>query len=285
MCPADALGQRAPVHEHMLPELYSVERFTRETADVFTIEVAPRGGDFIAPFRPGQFNMLYAFGIGEVPISIADVKADRIVHTIRAVGTVTRAMAQWKRGAALGLRGPYGSSWPLHLAGGKDLLIIAGGLGLAPLWGALRQALAHRDQFGRLALLYGARTPADLLYRRALDRFTRRQDLHLAVTVDRPGAGWSGNVGVVTELLTRAEFTPANTVAMLCGPEVMMRFTVRELMRRGVAEHDIFLSLERNMKCAIGLCGHCQFGPEFICKGGPVFRHDRIARWLGIPEL
>jgi NAD(P)H-flavin reductase len=229
--------------------------------------------------------MLYAFGIGEVPISIADVRADRIVHTIRAVGPVTRAMAQWKRGSTLGLRGPFGSAWPLHLAAGKDLLIIAGGLGLAPLWGAVQQALAQRDQFGRVALLYGARTPADLLYRRPLDRLARRPDLHLAVTVDRPGPGWSGNVGVVTELLTGAEFTPANTVAMLCGPEVMMRFTVRELMRRGVAEHDIFLSLERNMKCAVGLCGHCQFGPEFICKSGPVFPHDRISRWLNIPEL
>jgi NAD(P)H-flavin reductase len=170
-------------------------------------------------------------------------------------------------------------------AEGKDVVLIAGGLGLAPLWGAVQHILRKREKFANVAVLYGAKTPADLLYRRALDRLAARTDVHFAVTVDRPLPGWSGNVGVVTAPLTRAQFDPPNTIAMICGPEIMMRYSARVLLERGLAESSIHLSLERNMKCAVALCGHCQFGPEFVCQDGPVFRHDRVSRWLAIPEL
>ncbi|MGV3532313.1 MAG: FAD/NAD(P)-binding protein [Chthoniobacteraceae bacterium] len=269
----------------MLPRVYGVRRIERETVDVFSLHVAPEDGEPLPLFAPGQFNMLYAFGIGEVPISIAGSGRDTIVHTVRAVGAVTRAMAGWKRGTTLGLRGPFGSAWPLEEAQGKDVLLIAGGIGLAPLWAALGYVLAHRARYRRIALLYGTRTAGDLLYKRELDRLADRQDLHLGITVDRAGMEWCGHVGVVPTLIHFTPFDPGNTIAMLCGPEVMMRFTVRELQNWRVPEVNIYVSLERNMKCAIGLCGHCQLGPEFICKDGPVFRYDRVARWLSIPEL
>jgi NAD(P)H-flavin reductase len=269
----------------MLPLAFRVRRVQRETADVFTLHIAREDGALVPSFEPGQFNMLYAFGVGEVPISIAGASRGMVVHTIRAIGPVTVAMAGWKRGAALGVRGPYGSAWPLTEAQGKDVLMIAGGIGLAPLWSALGHVLKHRARYRHVSLLYGTRIPADRLYRAELDRLAEREDVHVDITVDRAGMEWCGNVGLVTALINRAPFDPANTLAMMCGPEVMMRFGVRELQRRGMRDSRIFLSMERNMKCAIGLCGHCQFGPEFICKDGAVFAYDRVARWLNIPEL
>lgn len=170
-------------------------------------------------------------------------------------------------------------------AEGKDVVIVAGGIGLAPLREALHRILSRRHRFGQVSLLYGTRSPADLLYSRELERMAARLDLDVAITVDRAGPDWHGHVGVVTTLINGITFNPANAIAMLCGPEVMMRFTVRELMRHGLPEASIFLSLERNMECAIGLCGHCQFGPHFICREGAVFRYDRVAPWLAIPEL
>lgn len=282
---AEEIFAPALLREPMVPEVFRVRRVQRETADVFTLHIAPEDGSPAPCFEPGQFNMLYAFGIGEVPVSIAGGSETTLVHTIRSIGTVTRAMARWKRGAALGVRGAYGSTWPLTEAEGRDVLLIAGGLGLAPLWEALRRLLEQRERFRSVALLYGTRTPADLLYQRELERLRTRKDLHLAITVDRTAPAWKGHVGVVTTLIGRVPFDPANALAMICGPEVMMRFTVRELMGVGVPERCMFLSMERNMKCAVGFCGRCQFGPEFICKDGPVFRYDRIAGWLNIPEL
>jgi NAD(P)H-flavin reductase len=274
-------------HEPMLPRGFRITKMQRESADVFTLQMSPQtGGDPLAYF-PGQFNMLYVFGAGEAPISIAGVTADQAgwIHTVRAVGVVTRAMAKLRHGDTLGLRGPFGSAWPLDEAAGKDVLLIAGGIGLAPLWGLLQAILGQRSRFRNVVLLYGTRAPGDLLYRRALDRLQRRSDMYLGITVDRAGEDWRGHVGVVTALIPRAPFDPANTLAMVCGPEVMMRFTVRELQRRGLPAERIFLSLERNMKCAIGLCGHCQFGRELICRDGPVFRYDRLRPWFEIAEL
>jgi NAD(P)H-flavin reductase len=204
---------------------------------------------------------------------------------VRAVGAVTRAICTLKRGAILGVRGPFGSAWPLTAARGKDVVLVAGGLGLAPLRPVLYDVLAHREQYGKVVLLYGTRAPEDLLYRRQLENWRARFDLEVVVTVDRAPSTWRGNVGVVPKLIARASFDPSETVAMLCGPEVMMRFTIMALQQRGVAEDDIFVSMERNMKCAIGLCGHCQFGPTFLCKDGPVLCYDRIKPWFGKREV
>jgi NAD(P)H-flavin reductase len=268
----------------MLPEPFRVRRVRREGADTFTLELEPGEGAVLRPAAPGQFNMLYVFGVGEIPVSIASAPGRPLLQTIRAVGTVTRAMARLKRGDVIGVRGPFGSRWPMDRARGKDVVVIAGGIGIAPLRGALLELLRHRREYDRIVLIHGARTPDDVLYGRELERLRRRR-LDLSITVDLPPAGWRGHVGVVTSLIPNATFNPANCIVMMCGPEIMMRFAARELGRRDVGEDAIFLSLERNMKCAIGLCGHCQFGPEFICMDGPVFRLDRVARWLAIDEL
>jgi NAD(P)H-flavin reductase len=255
----------------------------RETSDTFTLALEGSG----ASFAPGQFNMLYLFGVGEVPISISGDPGEpsRMVHTIRAVGTVTSAMKrQAKRGAVLGVRGPFGSAWPASAAEGGDLLIMAGGLGLAPLRPVVYHAIRHRERFGRVTLLYGARTPEDLLYRGELDRW-RRKGIAVEITVDRADPGWSGHVGVAPALLEGLPLDPERTTAMLCGPEIMMRFSVRALEARGLSHERIFLSMERNMKCAVGFCGHCQLGPAFLCKDGPVLRLDRIAGLLGTREI
>jgi NAD(P)H-flavin reductase len=272
--------------EPMQPQPFRIRQFRKETADTFTVDLAPIEG-IVPAFLPGQFNMLYVFGVGEAPISISGdpTKDTTMVHTIRAVGVVTQAMLQLRRGAVLGLRGPFGSAWPIEEAEGNDVVLVAGGIGLAPLRPVLYHVLANRVRYGRVLLLYGARTPDDLLYPRELERWRGRFDLDVQVTVDSATQSWYGNVGVVTRLITRATFDPANTIAMLCGPEVMMRFSVAELQRRGVAGENIFVSMERNMKCAVGFCGHCQFGPTFVCKDGPVYRYDRLLPWFGKREI
>lgn len=268
----------------MVPEPFRIHRVRRDTRDTFTLELEPSNGAQPAAAAPGQFNMLYVFGVGEVPISISSPPGWPLRHTTRAIGSVTHAMARLKRGEMLGVRGPFGSSWPIEAAQGKDVVIIAGGIGMAPLRAALLELLRQPKQYGRIVLIYGVRTSGDVLYERELERL-RGRGLDLSITVDRAVGAWRGQVGVVTTLIPRAPFNPQNCVALMCGPEIMMRFATRELQKRGVPDCAIFLSLERNMKCAVGFCGHCQFGPEFICKDGPVFRYDRIARWLGIREL
>jgi NAD(P)H-flavin reductase len=265
----------------MVPEPVRISRVLRETRDTWTfrLDVAARPDGW--RFAPGQFNMLYVFGTGEVPISISGdpARPGELVHTVRAVGTVTGRLCTLRRGDTVGVRGPYGSAWPMEDATGQDIVLIAGGLGLAPLRPAIYHVLSRRDAYGRVAILYGARTPDDLVYRRELERWRGRFDARVLVTVDRASPAWRGRAGVVTALLETLEFDPAATVALLCGPEVMMRFTIRELAARGLPADRVFLSLERNMQCAVGFCGHCLYGPTFVCKGGPVYPLDRIA-WL-----
>ncbi len=254
---------------------------------MWTLEIEPSGPAPVAA-APGQFNMLTAFGVGEAAISLSGDPAEpgRLVHTIRAVGPVSRALAQLRPGAALGLRGPFGAGWPMAEAAGRDVVIMAGGLGLAPLRTAIHRLLTERARYGQVLVLYGARSPADILFRRELETWRRRLDVEIEVTVDHAAVSdWRGHVGVVTTLLGRASFDPANTVALVCGPEIMMRFSAAALADAGVRAEATYLSMERNMKCAIGLCGHCQFGPVFICRDGPVFRYDRIAALLRHKEL
>jgi NAD(P)H-flavin reductase len=271
----------------MLPVPWRIESVRRETAETFTLALTPITDAPTFGFAAGQFNMLYVFGVGEVPISISGnpLAPSPLLHTTRAVGVVTRAMAKLKRGGVLGVRGPYGVGWPVDLAIGHDLVIVAGGIGLAPLRSVVYQALARRKDFGEIVLLVGARTPRDIPFRAELRRWSKRRDFQVHVTVDHAIGSWSENVGVVTRLIPHAHFNPANTIALMCGPEVMMRFTALELQKRAVAPERIFVSLERNMKCAIGFCGHCQFGPAFICKDGPVFRYDRVKPFLNVREL
>ena len=271
----------------MRPVPYRVQRIRQETDDTFTLTLASANGDDQRSFAPGQFNMLYVFGVGEIPISISgNPRAPRtLVHTTRAVGAVTRAMRKLQRGAVLGVRGPFGSHWPIEQAVGSDVVIVAGGIGLAPLRPALYHLMAAREKYGRVVLLYGARTPEDILYKREVQHWRSHFDLEVYVTVDRATDGWKGNVGVVTTLIPKAPFDPHSSVALVCGPEVMMRFTIQELQKRGLRAENTFVSLERNMKCAVGFCGHCQFGPTFICKDGPVFRYDRIRSFFELREV
>jgi NAD(P)H-flavin reductase len=268
----------ATLPDPMLPQRYRVEHVRREIPDTFTLELVPAVGGDIPPFATGQFNMLYVFGVGEIPISISGDPAKRrpLVHTTRAVGIVSRAMRELKPDDVIGVRGPFGSHWPIEQAEGKDIVIAAGGIGLAPLRSVMYHIISHREKYGKAVLLYGARTPADLLYRRELENWRAHFDLDVYVTVDRATGSWRGSVGVVTRLIRRAPFDPKNTVAMVCGPEVMMRFTAAEFEERGVIRENIYVSMERNMKCAIGMCGHCQYGPNFVCKDGPVFQYSQV---------
>ena len=272
----------APLPDPMLPQRYRIQQVRREIPDTFTLELEPEDGGDIPQFATGQFNMLYVFGVGEIPISISGDPAKRrpLVHTTRAVGTVSKAMRDLKPGDVIGIRGPFGSSWPIKQAEGKDIVIAAGGIGLAPLRSVMYHIISSREKYGKAVLLYGARTPADILYRRELELWRAHFDLEVYVTVDRATGSWRGSVGVVTRLIPRAPFDPRNTVALVCGPEIMMRFTTAELDKRGVAQENIYVSMERNMKCAIGMCGHCQYGPNFVCKDGPVFPYSQIQGWL-----
>jgi len=261
------------------PAPAKVRSVTPELDDTVTVTLdAPAG------FSPGQFNMCYVFGIGEVPISHSgDPDGEATVHTIRAVGAVSRALCALEPGQTLGLRGPFGSAWPLDAARGRDVLVIAGGIGLAPLRPLLHAIVAERIYFGRVTLCYGAREPKNLLF--AADRERWAEPITILLSVDHADADWTGRVGVVPDLIPQAEFDPATTVAYVCGPGIMMRYTARALLDAGLADDAIFVSMERNMHCAVGTCGHCQFGPEFICKDGPVFAWRRVARLIGIREV
>ncbi len=275
------------LRDPMVPVPFRITRSRRETGDSFTFELEPADGNRGFPFAPGQFNMIYAYGVGEVPVSVSGDPAQPgvLVHTIRDVGIVTGALRRLKMGDAVGVRGPLGRGWPLETAAGKDLIIVAGGIGLAPLRSVIFSVLADRERFRRVVILYGARTPEDILLGRELERWRAKFDLDVQVTVDSAPADWRGEVGVVTTLMPRAHFDPSQALAMVCGPEVMMRFTAQELLGRGLAPEQIYLSLERNMKCGVGLCGHCQFGPHFVCKDGPVFPLAKVQGILSLREV
>lgn len=270
----------------MRPLQATVLRRRRELADTWTLDLEVADGG-LAPARPGQFNMLWAFGVGEAAISVSGHLGGGgpVVHTIRDVGKVSGALARLRPGARLGIRGPFGNPWPVEAAAGHDVVVVAGGLGLAPLRPALYQLFAERARYGRIALLYGTRSPEQILYPGELERWRRRLDVSIEVTVDQAGTDWRGDVGVVTKLIARVGFDPAHTVALVCGPEVMMRYAAAALGERGVPDAAIHLSLERHMKCALGHCGRCQLGPTLVCRDGPVVSHDRIRHILALKEI
>jgi len=280
----------AVVSAPVLPPAMTAARVAsvmKETHDTFTLCLEPAESEPLPAFAPGQFSMLYVFGVGELPISISGDPHEpgRLVHTVRSVGKATNALVNLKPGAWVGVRGPFGTSWPLEAARGRDVLIVAGGIGLAPLRSAIHEVLRHRDDYVRLMVLYGARSPKDLLYRRQLADWGRLADTQVLTTVDYGGVNWRGYVGVVTTLFRYVRLHPAGTTVMICGPEIMMRYVIREVEKRGIPPEQIYLSMERNMKCAVGFCGHCQMGPYFVCKDGPIFAYERLRPWLEKYEL
>jgi NAD(P)H-flavin reductase len=262
----------------MVPAAFRVAGRRQDTADTWTLEL-----EASAPldFAPGQFTMLGAAGCGEVPISISgDPEApSRLVHTVRAVGPATAAICAAEPGHVLGVRGPFGRPWPVDDIEGADVLVIAGGIGLAPLRPAILRLLSRRERYGRIAVLYGDRTPDTVLYPDQV------REWGADVTVDTAGRGWRGRVGVVTKLIDRAAFDPGSAAALVCGPEVMMRFAVEALLARGLTGDRTYMSMERNMQCGIGHCGHCQLGPTLVCRDGPVYSYEELAPWLAIREL
>lgn len=277
----------AAVADPMMPRIMRVRKRTRDLPGHATLELVPVDGAPLPRYAPGQFTMMYVFGVGEIPVSISGDASDgsRLVQTVRSVGAVSEAVTQLKPGDVLGLRGPFGTAWPTDELAGQDVVVVAGGLGLAPLRPSIYHLLANRDRFGKVVVLYGTRSPDEILYHRQLAGWRKRLDLQLEVTVDHAGLTWRGHVGVVTRLIPRISVDVNNATALVCGPEVMMRFAAAGLHDVGLAESSIWVSLERNMKCAIGLCGHCQFSGMFACKDGAVVRYDRVRRLMGMREI
>ena len=281
---APAPAQLRMMPDPMLPHPAVIEEIQSEAYGIstFTLVFTDPAQASAYRFQAGQFNMIYLPGFGEVAISISSNPATPklVGHTIRYAGSVTRALGRLKVGDMVGVRGPYGSAWPIEKARGKGLVIVAGGIGLAPLRPALFSILRHREDYGRVVLLCGARAPADLLF---TDEFARWQagGVEVHTTVDLADENWRGQVGVVPALFYRIRVDPKQTLVMTCGPEIMMRFVIYEALARRIPKESIFLSMERNMKCAVGFCGHCQFGPTFICKEGPVLNFAAIEPFFG----
>ncbi|MGP0066462.1 MAG: FAD/NAD(P)-binding protein [Isosphaeraceae bacterium] len=271
-----SVTQEDPLCPH--PAVVRAVRSEIPAVATYSIEFQDRHRQEGYRIQPGQFNMIYVPGVGEVPISVSGTPEEGpgIGHTIRFVGRVTQVIGKLGPGSVVGMRGPYGRGWPIELARGRDVLLVAGGLGLAPLRPAIKALLADPDRYGRITLLYGARHPADLLYTSEYPDWERR-GMELLLTVDHADESWRGRVGVVPVLFNRIRIDPQQTVVMTCGPEILMRFAVTEALNHGVADRDIYYSMERNMQCAVGMCGHCQLGPAFICKDGPVFPHSELA--------
>ncbi len=276
----------APPVDPMRPRRYRIGHTRQDTRDTFTLKLDPVDG-LPMQYGAGQFTMLDAFGIGEVPISISGDPAagGPLEHTIRDVGVVTHALIAAPVGSLLGVRGPYGTAWDMASAAGGDVVFVVGGIGLAPLRPAICELVAHRDRFDRVVLLYGVRTPEDILFGDELRSWAHDHGVVVEVTVDNGQHAWRGKVGLVTQLIPRAGFDPRNTTAFVCGPEVMMRFSATALTDRGVRDARIRMSMERNMKCGVGLCGHCQLRELFVCVDGPVLTYDRLAPLLSSREL
>ena len=275
-----------PPADPMLPRPFRVIRSHLDTDDTVTLSLEPLDGEPL-DFAAGQFTMLHAFGVGEVPISISGDPTwpGPLTHTIRDVGNVTHALVTAQVGEVVGVRGPYGTGWATDAAAGGDVLLAAGGIGLAPLRPALWEIADRREDYGRVVLLYGARSPADVLFAQDLSRWADEHAMDVEITVDYAPPTWRGRVGPVTKLISRAGFDPPNTTALICGPEVMMTLTVNALRGRGVPTDRVRLSMERNMKCGVGLCGHCQLREFFLCVDGPVLSYDRLAPLMDVWEL
>ena len=237
---------------------------------------------------PGQFNMIYVFGIGEIPVSFSNIydRGDLIEHTIRFVGAVTRAIVKSIRvGSAVGVRGPYGIGWPIKEAEGRDILVVGGGIGFAPLRPVIKHLVRFRDSFGRINILYGARNPSELLFKYEFEEYSRIPNSKFLLSVDVPHPGWQHFVGFVTDLIEFVDVDVKNTYVFMCGPEVMMKVGVKKLLKKGFRKDRILLSLERRMRCGSGICGSCQLGHIFVCRDGPVFRLSEVEDYLAVEGI
>ncbi len=261
------------------PHAAMITARTQESSAIFTLQ-----SQFIEPiqphfsFHPGQFNMLYLYGVGEVAISIASDPAEKsyISHTIRAVGRVTKALQNVQKGDQIGIRGPYGKGWPLIEARGKDILIVTGGLGCAPTVSVINYILARREHYGALNILQGVKHSDDFIFRKQYAIWQQTPNTEIRIAADFAGPKWPWSIGYVTDMIESLTLDPDKTIAMMCGPEMMMHAAIGVLTKKGLAEEAIYLSMERNMACGIGVCGHCQYGGLFICKDGPVFAYPQI---------
>lgn len=266
-----------------LPREAEIVERVQESANTFSLHLRLTDG---APydFSPGQFNMLYLHGCGEVPISIVEDAADSgiLTHTVRALGRITNGLACLQVGDRIGLRGPFGQGWPMHKAEGRDVIVVTGGLGCAPSVSIIHHVLAHRERYGHLSILQGVKHTDDLIWRQQYDAWAAMPDTRVLLAADVAEPGWTGHVGLVTTLFDQLEFDPKDSIAMLCGPEMMMRASAEDLHARGLPAEAIYLSMERNMQCAVGHCGHCQFGARFVCRDGPVFAWPALRELLGV---
>ncbi|WP_148338834.1 FAD/NAD(P)-binding protein [Aquicella siphonis] len=263
-----------------LPVEAEVVKCTHESSSIFTLHVsfAERHHHHLYSFYPGQFNMVYLYGVGEVAISIvSDPEETHIIsHTIRALGRVTRALQRLQPGDRIGIRGPFGRGWPLHKVQGKDIVVVTGGLGCAPTVSIINYILARRNQYGNLKILQGVKHSDDFIFRKQYEKWQQSPHTEIHIAADQAGPKWPWNVGYVTDMIQTLELNPDKTICMMCGPEMMMHTAISALDRQGIPEQAIYLSMERNMECGIGHCGHCQYGGLFVCKDGPVFAYPEI---------
>lgn len=279
------MGARMQPNPHLPHEAEILERI-QESDSIFTLRLRFTDPVIQAAYRfqPGQFNMVYLYGVGEVPISIVSDPLDEhlLDHTIRRVGRVTEGLAQLRAGDRIGIRGPYGRGWPLEPVEGKDVAVITGGLGCAPVVSVINYIMRRRERYGKLTIIQGVKHSRDLIYRDRYQTWAAAPDTQVLIAASAGEALWPWHVGPVTDLFEQAQFDPAKTVAMMCGPEGMMIAGAGLLAQRGVAQENIYLSMERNMQCAVGLCGHCQYGGKFICKDGPIFSYPEVKDLFGV---
>jgi len=269
-----------------LPEEAAVVERLQESSTIFTLRLrltdAQRHEAF--DFRPGQFNMVYLYGAGEVAISIVSdpEEGGTLDHTVRTLGRVTQGLAKLRVGERLGIRGPYGRGWPLELAEGRDVLLVTGGLGCAPLVSVINYIVKRRERYRRLCIVQGVKHAEDLIWRERYDRWAKLPQTRVLLAADVPSKAWRWHVGLVTDLLQEVDVDPLHSVTMMCGPEPMMSAAAKTLGARGFPEDTLYLSMERNMHCAVRQCGHCQFGGSFVCRDGPVFAYPQVKELLHV---
>ncbi|MBL3600119.1 MAG: FAD/NAD(P)-binding protein [gamma proteobacterium endosymbiont of Lamellibrachia anaximandri] len=268
-----------------LPHAAVIDRRVQESPGIFSLRLqyVDTHVQDIFEFQPGQFNMLSLFGVGEVPISIVSDPDDShfFDHTIRVVGRVTEALSRLQPGDRVGIRGPFGRGWPMAQAEGQDVVVVTGGLGCAPLVSVIRYLLRRRDRFGDIHIMQGVKHEDDLIWRRQYEVWSREQGVNVQLAADMPGKEWPWQQGLVTELINTLDLNLEKTISMLCGPELMMLAAIAQLRDLKLDDQRIWLSMERNMQCGFGQCGHCQVGPKFVCKDGPVFCYSEVADFLG----
>lgn len=263
-----------------LPRDTEVVAIDHLSPTLFTLHLHFEASDFHQHFifHPGQFNMLYLYGVGEVAISIVSDPEEnqRISHTIRAVGRVTRALQKIKVGDRIGIRGPFGRPWPLKEIRKKDIVVLTGGLGCAPTVGMIHYMLARRKWYGKISILQGVKHSDDFIFKQQYAKWQEAPDTEIHIAADQAGPKWPWSKGYVTDMLKLLTLNSENTVVLMCGPEMMMRTAIEYLMKMGISETSIYLSMERNMECGIGHCGHCQYGGLFVCKNGPIFCYPEV---------